>query len=245
MQRIVVDAEQIEGDRLRLTPEQQHYLQRVLRLRSGDRFFALNGQGHLWFATLTTATTAQLSEAQTPADAAVRPRPHITLAASLPKQGFDEVVRQVTELGVDAIVPIISDRTVLRPSPNKLKRWQKIAAEAGEQSERLLVPNISDPVAWSTWITRESQSVRYLCVARQRIPHLLTYAIAACPDEIEIAVGPEGGWTESEIAAAIAHGYHPVNLGPFILRAVTAAVTALALLQGGNDFATINQPITI
>lgn len=243
MQRIVVGTEQIAGKLLQLTADQQHYLQRVLRLSLGDRFLALNGQGDLWLATLTSETHAELSTAPDQF-ISVSPggRPHITLAACLPKQGFDEVVRQVTELGVDDIVPIISDRTLLRPSPNKLQRWRKIAAEAGEQSERLVVPTVREPIAWSDWLENESQSLRYLCVARQNAPSLLAVCLANTMPSVEVAIGPEGGWTEPEIAAAIAGGYQLVSLGHSILRAVTASVTALSILQAGFDFVTIYQP---
>jgi 16S rRNA (uracil1498-N3)-methyltransferase len=245
VQRIVVDAGQIIDDRLQLTAKQQHYLRRVLRLGAGDRFLALNGQGALWLATLTADADAQLAPIPNDKTDTSAQRPHIVLAASLPKQGFDEVVRQATELGVDEIVPLISERTLLRPSANKVKRWRKIAAEAGEQSERLFVPTISEPTAWSTWLTHESQTVRCFCVARQDAPHLLTYATVPCPPAIEIAVGPEGGWTRAELTAAIAVGYSPASLGPFVLRAVTASITALAILQAGYDFATMDEHNTI
>ena len=243
MQRIVVGTDQIEGTLLWLTADQKHYLQRVLRLRIGDRFLALSGAGDMWMATLTTNGQAHLSIA--PNNLAIpkgRSKPHITLAASLPKQGFDDVVRQVTELGVAKIVPIFSDRTLLRPSPNKLERWRKIATEAGEQSERLVVPIVSEPLAWSDWIRKESQDFRYLCVARQTAPSLLAACLAATVHSIEVAVGPEGGWTDPEVTDAIAYGYKPVSLGSSILRAVTASVAALAILQAGFDFATVYKP---
>jgi 16S rRNA (uracil1498-N3)-methyltransferase len=235
-----VSSEQIEGDCLQLTSDQYHYLQRVLRLREGDRFLALNGQGDVWLATIAGNAQAHLATAAS-ASADFAGQPRIILAACLPKQGFDEVVRQVTELGVDEIVPIISDRTLLRPSPNKLQRWRRIAAEAGEQAERLTVPTVRDPFAWSDWLTAESPNHRYLCVARQEAPSLLAVCLATPIDAIEVAIGPEGGWTETEIDAAIAQGYQLVTLGQSILRAVTASVTALSILRAGFDFATIYQ----
>ncbi|MEM6436606.1 MAG: RsmE family RNA methyltransferase, partial [Cyanobacteria bacterium P01_D01_bin.115] len=116
MQRVIVSPSQIIDTTLTLTADQQHYLKRVLRLQAGDRFLALDGQGHLWLAALATETTqATLTPVSEPTTAAaVAAKPHITLAACLPKQGFDDVVRQVTELGVDQIVPLLSDRTLPR-----------------------------------------------------------------------------------------------------------------------------------
>lgn len=244
MQRLVVDPTQIEGGVLTLTAAQQHYLQRVLRLGVNDRFLALDGRGQIWEATLQTdAAQATLTTFSQAALAAPLSQTKITLAACLPKQGFDEVVRQVTELGVDEIVPIVSDRTLPRPSAHKLQRWRRIAAEAGEQSERLTVPLIREPLAWSNWLARESQDFRLICVARQTVPPLLSVCLMSHFTHIEVAIGPEGGWTESEITAAIARGYQPVTLGASILRAVTASVTAIGLLRAGIEFATIDQSI--
>ncbi|MGF1457978.1 MAG: 16S rRNA (uracil(1498)-N(3))-methyltransferase [Leptolyngbyaceae cyanobacterium] len=245
MQRIVVNPVQITGNCLTLTAAQQHYLQRVLRLKGGDRFLALDGQGQVWQATLqATGTHAEItvcSEISSPPLSAAKVR--LTLAACLPKQGFDEVVRQATELGVDEIVPILSDRTLLKPSAHKLQRWQRIAAEAGEQSERLLVPHVREPIDWSHWSSQESQDYRLICVARRAAPSLLSVCLTTPLTAVQIAVGPEGGWTESEMAQAIAQGYQPVTLGGTVLRAVTASVTALGILQAGINFVTMYSPI--
>ena len=238
MQRVIVSPNQIIDTTLTLTAEQQHYLKRVLRLQAGDRFLALDGQGHLWLAVLavvgTQATLTPIPES--PTTDTVASRPHITLAACLPKQGFDDVVRQVTELGVDQIVPLLSERTLPRPSAHKLQRWRRIATEAGEQSERLTVPTIVEPTAWSTWLTQPSQAHRYLCVARPPCQSLLSVCLSSRPSAVVIAIGPEGGWTEAEVTVAIANGYQLVTLGQQILRSVTAPIAALAILQAGIEF---------
>lgn len=241
MQRVVVDPAQIAAASLTLTVAQRHYLQRVLRLQPGDRFLALNGQGQMWEATLqpdSFQATLQVAQAALPA---ALPKPKLTLAACLPKQGFDEVVRQATELGVDEIVPLLSDRTVLKPSTHKLQRWRRIAAEAGEQSERLTVPTLREPLTWSQWLTHESQDFRLLCITRRSAPALLSVCLSAQFTSLEVAIGPEGGWTDAEVNEAIAQGYQPVTLGSSILRAVTASITALGVLQAGIEFATIYQ----
>lgn len=238
MQRVIVSPAQIVDTTLTLTPDQQHYLTRVLRLQARDRFLALDGQGHLWLASLATdetqATLTPIAEPTT--TTAATAKPHITLAACLPKQGFDDVVRQVTELGVDQIVPLLSERTLPRPSAHKLQRWRRIATEAGEQSERLTVPTILEPTAWLTWLTQPSQAHRYLCVARPPCQPLLSVCLSSRPSAVVIAVGPEGGWTEAEVTVAIANGYQLVTLGQQILRSVTAPIAALAILQAGIEF---------
>lgn len=248
MQRIVVETEQIEGSTLSLTSDQQHYLMRVLRLRGGDRFLALDGKGGLWLATLIPSgeqahlTIPEAMSANSASGLESSPAdtiPPITLAACLPKQGFDEVIRQVTELGVDQIVPLISDRTLLRPSANKLQRWRRIAAEAAEQSERLTVPKVYDPIVLPQWLSQKTEKGRYFCVARYIAPSLLSVCLCAGHKATVIAVGPEGGWTESEIETAISADYQLVTLGMGVLRAVTASVAAVSVLRSGFEFANI------
>lgn len=222
------------GDQIQLTPSQQHYLRRVLRLGAGDRFVALDGQGHQWQATLTAEVAiAEIvsSEAATPIQTTA-----ITLVAALPKgNAFDEVVRQATELGVTTIQPLISQRTLLQPSPQKLERWRRIATEATEQSERLQVPELRAPLPWNEFLTQDISGQTYICVARRSVPHLLTQLHAQPATAIALLVGPEGGWTEAEVESAIATGWQPVTLGPGILRAVTAAIVALALVRATID----------
>ena len=136
-------------------------------------------------------------------------------------------------------MPVISDRTLLRPSLNKLQRWQRISAEAAEQSERLIVPNIYDPISWVKWLNQERDSCRCLCTTRYTTRSLLSVCLSANVKNVVVAVGPEGGWTETEVEEAIVAGYQSVALGTGILRAVTAAVAAVSILRSGFAFASI------
>lgn len=233
MQRITINPTQRIEDRLQLTDEQIHYLQRVLRLQPGDLFIAQDGEGQQWQSQLTkTLGQAQiLSKLITP-----RRLMPLELVAALPKTGFDDVVRQATELGVTDIQPLLSKRTLLNPSPKKLVRWQRIAQEASEQCERGYVPRIFPPVGFAQWITPASVSKgNYLCVARVKAPGLLPCVQTLLTDSpqqsIRVVIGPEGGWTSEEIAVAIAHGYQETSLGSGILRATTASLTALAIIS--------------
>jgi 16S rRNA (uracil1498-N3)-methyltransferase len=230
LQRLIITNEQRSGQCIQLSESQQHYLNRVLRLRSGDRFIAMDGEGWWLAVLLSDSSTAEVLEAvsvETELPVA------ITLLMALPKSGMDDVVRQATEIGVQRIVPILSQRTVLKPSSQKLERWQRIAQEASEQSERQIVPNILPPHSWSDALQTWNSALEpcYLCEARGSYPHLLTRLLPDRPsDSLTLAIGPEGGWTDSEIAEAIRAGYQPVSLGTRILRAVTAPVVALSLL---------------
>ncbi|MEG5123794.1 RsmE family RNA methyltransferase [Microcoleus sp. ARI1-B5] len=167
LQRLAVTAAQICANKIDLTKEQQHYLNRVLRLQAGDRFIAMDGRGHWWSAILEAQETG-LFASITEEIAVNRELPvALTLIAALPKgNAFDEVVRQATELGVASIVPVTSDRTLLKPSAQKVDRWRRIAAEAAEQSERQIVPTVCEPVSLDLAVKDCRQKHRFICLAR-------------------------------------------------------------------------------
>ncbi|HTL89797.1 MAG TPA: 16S rRNA (uracil(1498)-N(3))-methyltransferase [Leptolyngbya sp.] len=225
LQRLVIVESQVQGSIVHLTSEQNHYLQRVLRLKNGDRFIALNGKGQTWIAVLESNQATLIESIQPSSELSVS----ITLMLALPKTGFDDVVRQVTELGVDCIAPVISDRTLLKPSNNKLDRWQRIAQEAAEQSERQIVPTILEPRSFQSALESLEADSRYICAERSSTQHLLNCELGK---SVSIAIGCEGGWTTQEIESAIAHNYQPVTLGKRILRAVTAPIAAASLIAG-------------
>ncbi|MCT7996862.1 16S rRNA (uracil(1498)-N(3))-methyltransferase [Laspinema olomoucense] len=241
LQRVAIAEAQFLPGEILLDRPQQHYLSRVLRLKEGDRFIAMDGQGQWWLAQLSPnpefATVLESIPVQTELPVPVR------LILALPKNGWDEVVRQTTELGVTTLVPVLSDRTVLNPSPNKLDRWRRIAREAAEQSERQIIPSILDLVTFRDYLALpEKPPNRYICVTRSEAPHLLAQVLASQQSPaglqlgpLEIAVGPEGGWTPAEEEQAIASGFQPVSLGSRILRAVTAPAVALSLIAAALE----------
>lgn len=253
LQRLALGPSQVHNQHIHLTAEQQHYLCRVLRLREGDRFIAIDCQGQWWLARLLLAAVAPAgAEILEPLPAQTELPVAVTLIAALPKgNGFDEVVRQATELGVTAIAPVLSERTLLDPGPQKIERWRRIAREAAEQSERQRVPAILDPVPFPQALREQAAtdvSTLYICVARPESPHLLDCLseqqslsqVLSGNDSnpapsIVIATGPEGGWTPAEVGRAIAAGFQPVSLGRRILRAVTAPVVALSLVAAAQE----------
>jgi 16S rRNA (uracil1498-N3)-methyltransferase len=224
MQRVVVgDLPLGSGLEFDLPQESAHYLRRVLRLGNGAKFIAMTGQGASWIAQLTEDGAVVLEPVLTQTELSTA----VTLAIALPKgSGFDEVVRQVTELGVSCIVPILSERTVLKPSENRLDRWRKIAQEAAEQSERQVVPTVMEPIKWMQFLKLERSGIKLLCWERGGE----AFDSLGSGEAVTIAVGPEGGWTPQEVAAAEAAGYALLSLGPRILRAVTASVAVMAIV---------------
>ncbi len=230
MQRIVVDSQQILDRIVRLNAEQQHYLHRVLRLGIGDRFIAMDGRGQWWEVECVSGENGALwGRIDRTLEVSTELPVAVTLLAALPKgSGFDDAIRQTTELGVSRIVPVLSQRTLLKPSANKRQRWQRIATEAAEQSERQIVPTICDPMTFAEAIDLVANLQNYICVARGHVPHLKTRLESR--RDLSISIGPEGGWTSEEIQTAIDAGFEAVSLGRRILRAVTAPIVALSIV---------------
>ncbi|AFY32467.1 16S rRNA (uracil(1498)-N(3))-methyltransferase [Calothrix sp. PCC 7507] len=244
LQRIAIAPSQLQQGQILLTHEQQHYLLRVLRLREGDRFIAMDGQGKWWLTQLVGEQGQVLEPLLVQTELPVS----ITLMVALPKgNGFDEVVRSCTELGVATIAPVLSDRTLLNPSPQKLERWRRIAAEAAEQSERSFVPTILEPVAFNTALSSVTRhlslgnSQKYICEARGNYSHLRDclnkkqMTTENGQETIIIVTGPEGGWTPAELESGINVGFQPVSLGHRILRAVTAPIVAMSLVGAAYE----------
>ncbi|MFM5891858.1 MAG: 16S rRNA (uracil(1498)-N(3))-methyltransferase [Dolichospermum sp.] len=233
LQRITINPQQIQENQLLLTPQQQHYLLRVLRLRDGDQFIAMNGMGKLWLTKLQGIQGELVETLEVKTELPVS----ITLMISLPKgNGFDEVIRYCTELGVTCIAPIFSDRSLLNPSSQKLERWRRIASESAEQSERTVIPTIREPVAFKTAINENTASHSYICEARGDYPHLKQVINNTnIAKEIIIAIGPEGGWTDQELEMAVKSGFIAISLGRRILRAVTAPIVAISLIAANFE----------
>jgi 16S rRNA (uracil1498-N3)-methyltransferase len=173
------------------------------------------------------------------AEMSAEPALPITLVMSVYK--FDRMewaVEKLTELGVAEIAPVIarrSEKHLAAAAAKRVERWRRIAHEASQQARRSDVPVIHDPVALADRVKRESAAMRVVLAEQERSTTLrsaLHEAIAAAGMEtpsFEVAIGPEGGWAPEEEALYDANGWKAVSLGPRILRAETAAITALAV----------------
>lgn len=228
--RLVFDLSQQTADVVTLDREQQHYLKRVLRLQKGDRFIAMNGRGKAWLAELNLTDARLIETISLTTELAL----NLTLITALPKgNGYEQILKCGTELGVSRFIPVFSDRSLLKPSSNKVNRWRKLVTEAAEQAERAIVPQISDPLSFERASVESipPQSDRYICVARGDLPSLWSCLQTSQQREIVVATGTEGGWTKTEIELARSQQFQPVSLGKSILRAITAPIAAATLVN--------------
>ncbi|NJS16590.1 MAG: 16S rRNA (uracil(1498)-N(3))-methyltransferase [Nostocaceae cyanobacterium CSU_2_110] len=232
MQRIAIAPNQIQNQQITLTSEQQHYLYRVLRLQKGDNFIAMDGMGKWWLSQLSNSSAQILQQLIVDHELPIA----VTLIVALPKgNGFDDIVRCCTELGVSCIIPVISDRTLLKPSVQKVERWRRISQEAAEQSERTKIPQILEAVAFKQIISSFVNTTKYICVARGDSPHLLQCLQNQPQKNVVVATGAEGGWTKQEVEIALQNGFQQVSLGNRILRAVTAPIVVMSLISAINE----------
>jgi 16S rRNA (uracil1498-N3)-methyltransferase len=145
---------------------------------------------------------------------------------------MDLVVQKATELGVSRLVPVITERSVVRltdrQANHKLSHWRAIAIGACEQCGRNRLPEIAVPVALADYVKHGNGALRLLLSPASAT--CLTHAPRPA-GAVTVLVGPEGGLTELEQAAALAAGFMPVHLGPRVLRTETAAIAAVTLLQ--------------
>lgn len=162
----------------------------------------------------------------------------ITLVMSIYK--FDRMewaIEKATELGVAAIAPVIARRTekhLAHAAMKRAERWRRIVQEAAQQARRSDVPAIHDPVALAERVKAAAGGATRLVLAEQERMTTLRTALVNCVQAeeeplLEIAIGPEGGWAAEEEALFDANAWRAVTLGPRILRAETAALTALAV----------------
>jgi 16S rRNA (uracil1498-N3)-methyltransferase len=216
---------------------------RVMRLRDGDTVFLFDGDGTEVQGRLLRLDPGGAEVEVTefvPADAEARL--HVVLVQAIPVKlpRMDTIVRLATELGVDRIVPILSergqlpgggDRTLLR----RVERWSRIAETAAQQCGRATVPVIEAPVDLRRMDLDQLPALRLvLDAAGEPLDHLaaeLRQSAAAPPTALSLMVGPEGGWSDSEMTSAMAGGARRVSCGPRVLRADSAGAVALALVQ--------------
>jgi 16S rRNA (uracil1498-N3)-methyltransferase len=205
----------------------------VLRLQPGAEITLFNGQGGEWRATVQHMGRSEVQVQLHAHDPVDRELPwRVTLAMGMPaNERMDALVEKATELGVAAIQPLLTERSVLRLSgeraEKRLAHWQGVAVAACEQSGRTRVPALAPVRNLAEWLRGLA------AVAGEQRCVLSPRAAQALPSITGSAVflsGPEGGLSETEVALAVAAGFLPVGLGPRVLRADTAPLAVLAHL---------------
>ena len=239
MRRVFVPPGAIQRDRAVLTdPEQLHHLLRVLRVKTGDALECFDGEGRSYAGRVIKHSSGELV---VQFDTALPEPPaalQITLAVSLIKlDRFEWMVQKATELGVDRLLPLVTARTIIRPSSaqaeRRLERWRRIIRQAAEQCGRRRLPEIEAPQPFERFVEGcvGEPCILMPTLGRQTIPLREGLAALAERGAVIILIGPEGDFTPEETRLAVRRGARLVSLGALTLRSETAALATLAVVR--------------
>ena len=217
-----------------LTPDATNHVANVLRLKEEHPIVLFNGDGNEYSAHIALAKKREVV-------AMVDAKLSLSVESPLPihlGQGIskgdrmDLVIQKSVELGVQEITPIITERCVVKLSPErwqkKQQQWKKIIVGACEQSGRNSLPKLNDVVTLNDWVKQSTSELRLTLdpKSEQRMSQL-----SYNHQGIRLMIGPEGGFSDREVYISKEAGYASVSMGPRILRTETAALTSIAILQ--------------
>ncbi len=245
MHRCYVPQADFGASVLEVSGEEAHHALRVMRLRVGDSCEVFDGCGQA--AQMRVVSTAGSSSMSLQVEKVLPPMPpvaSITLALAIPKgNNMDLIVQKAVELGASRIIPLITERTIVRlnakESATKAEKWRRTALEACKQCGVNTLPVVEEPMPYKLFLQRQDiPSLRVQCAI---VPHarplrlVLEEGRAAGLSEIILLIGPEGDFSPAEYAAAEAAGFTPTGLGPIILRVETAVFMAISAARYALD----------
>ena len=243
MHRFYLPPNEWNPDALRLTGAEAHHARTVLRLEAGDKAVLFNGRGREITAEIVSLGQRELALRKLHETSVPPLRCRITLGQAIPKgKNMDLIVQKAVEIGASEIVPIISDRTIVRlgeeEAAQKQAKWQTIAIEAAKQCGQNWLPEVQTPRSLAKFFEArprfDLQLIGSLQGDAQHLKKILADHSAdrgQLPQNVLMLIGPEGDFTPAELNLARSHGSRPITLGPIILRVETAAIYCLSVLS--------------
>jgi 16S rRNA (uracil1498-N3)-methyltransferase len=235
--RFFVSGDQVQGDAVTFSTEQWHQLHTVLRLRIGDSVGIFDGVEPVdrRVELVGPATGRVVGVGSQPPE----PRTRVVVyAALLQRDKFELVLQKLTEVGAAAIVPVLTARVLVRQPPDagRQVRWRAILREAAEQCRRGIVPELRPALDFGEAIVQASGEGTVVMAYEGERRRALREALDGAPGTVSVFVGPEGGYTPEEAAAAGQAGARLITLGPRVLRSETASplLAALVLYELGD-----------
>ncbi len=232
MTRLFLDSIMPQERYINLTGEKAHYLSVVLRCKTHDSLIVTDSSGAAYSAKISVITKKQTTleimgllnqDNESPLDI-------ILLQGLLKGDKMDLVIQKATELGVKEVVPMVTERSQIRET-RKLQRWQKIAGEASRQCGRNKIPLIHEPDTFETVIASEGCQKGIICWEKEGAPFSAALELFTGERQLVLCIGPEGGFSEKEIRAAEDCSFTVASLGRRILRAETASIASIAIVQ--------------
>jgi 16S rRNA (uracil1498-N3)-methyltransferase len=238
-----IHSTQVEDERVTIAEPLFSHLSKSLRTRPGDPLTLNDERGRRYHTTILQITKQVIySTVHSIQESSPSSTPPITLAQALLKgEKMAWVIQKATELGVHALAPLVTERVIPRVSPTHAaiyqERWDRIALEAAQQSERWSVPTILPIQPFQKFLQRENKGIHIMLAERQENVSLSKIPLPSDVQEgITVIIGPEGGWTKEERQAAQSLNVSFATLGQGILRAETASLASLAILQARLNY---------
>lgn len=239
--RFYLPPDQWSEGALTLTGEEARHCASVLRCNVGERICVFDGCGHEAGGTIAAISASEVSITVTTRETTPRPPAQLSLCQAVPKgKNMDLIVQKATELGASRIVPLLSDRTVVRLDADEVEKkrnkWQRVALEACKQCGQNWLPEIDAPVSVVDFLRQrsaDSSELKLIAAIDDRarsLKQLLSERGDNLPVSASIMIGPEGDFTPAELDAAINADFLPMSLGPIVLRSETAAIYSLSVL---------------
>jgi 16S rRNA (uracil1498-N3)-methyltransferase len=235
--RIFVDNVLEENTEVSLDITQTHYLRNVLKLNCSDSVVLFNGKGGEYSGILVASKKSSLIVRLGKLDPKDRESPlrtHLGIGVSRGER-MNYAIQKATELGVSRITPLMTARCEVKLSQTrriaKVDQWQRVVVNACQQSRRTRVPVVGSIIDLDKWCKETCSPAKFILDIEGKE---LADSIPAKLEDVAILAGPEGGFEQREISTAVHSGFQRWRLGPRVLRAETAPLVALSILQSAH-----------
>jgi len=246
--RLIISNKRIKklvNNQLKLNSEETHYLNKVMRLKIGEEVQITNGEGYLWLGIKNKKNFIEIPKINKPILVQDKKQIFLGIAVAIPKNGFEDILKMCTEIGIDFIQPLYSEHQIKRISnqDSKMDRWNSIINEAVEQCERLWKPKIFKVLDICEWIidvkAKDIISISLTrddnCISLNKWLDMQNSPFQE-PTVLWNVIGPEGGWSKREICFFKENKIQFIKLSESILRTSTASVTAASILSQWISF---------
>ena len=246
--RLVIENKRIknlENNQLKLSNVESHYLNKVMRLKIGEEIQITNGEGSLWKGIKNKNNLIEIPSLDKPINVQDKKQVFLGIAVAIPKNGFDDILKMCTEIGIDFIQPLYSEHQIKKISnqSSKMDRWNTIINEAVEQCERLWKPKILNIYNISEWISSlKAKDIISVSLTRDEncisLNEWLKMQNLPFQESTVLwnVIGPEGGWSKREICLFKNNNIQFIKLSENILRTSTASIIASSILSHWRSF---------
>ena len=232
-------SEKISGAILHLTDsEQLHHIKDVLRLKPDEKIILFDVEGYEFLASIRALEKGSCTIEILKKNPAQSKKARIAIACAIPrKSGMDEIIDKLTQLDIDMIIPLETERSIVRLSQNsapadRTARWEKITRNAAEQSQRNTLPLIKEVRTFSEMLVQTQEfDLKLIPTLEISGKPIREIAREARPSSVIALIGPEGDFTAEEVNTAVKSGFIPISLGPTVLRVDTAAMAVASFLK--------------